>query len=164
MKQLLLSLAFTILSLGAWAQIETANLDVALEQAQDYKEQETLVIDCINWWQTTPVGEQADLRKKVNAFLFRWMSGSPTVSLELREEFLAPDCPECLMAFMAGWTKYSLENNYAKDQVACTLAGIVYTIDFYEKNRKHLAKNNRIQQFIKMQKKGKLESYIQSKF
>jgi hypothetical protein len=99
----------------------------------------------------------------VNAYLMQWMTGTPTVSIEVSQAvapFMA--CADCLMAFLAGWTKYRLENDYSKDRLAGTMAGITHTIAFYESNKKALGRKAEIEKLIKKNKKGELEGYIKS--
>ena len=94
----------------------------------------------------------------------KWMSGSPTVSIELVSGIVPLDCADCLMSFMSGWTKYSLENDYSKNKVECAVAGAENAIEFYEKNKSELGKNSDMEKLIKQKKKGKLKKYIESKF
>lgn len=138
--------------------------DVKLETAQDYKDKEQLVLKSIQWLANTPINQQIDERKKVNTFLIQWLTGSPSVSIELRSEFLPDNCADCMMSFMAGWTKYSLENDYSKDKVACAIAGINSVIALYEKNKESLGRNADIEKMIKRKKKEKLQKYVEGVF
>lgn len=144
-------------------EVEIPN-NVKLEKAEDYKENEQLVLKSIAWMQNTPLDENPLKRKQVNAFLLKWMTGSPTVSIELVSGIVPVECGDCLLTFMYGWTKYSLENNYAKDKIDCAVAGAEHTIEFYKKNKDALGKQSDIEKLIKRKKKGKLRKYIKSKF
>lgn len=144
-------------------ELEIPN-DLSLVTADDYKKTESLVLKATEWLAQTPVGEHPNTRIAVNGFLMKWMSGSPTVTIALVEGIVPLDCADCLMVFMSGWTKYSLEHNYSKDNTACAVAGAEHAIRFYEKNKAALGKNADMEKLIKLQKKGKLESYIASKF
>ena len=138
--------------------------DLKLENAQDYKETEQLVLNSTQWLLKTPISENPKKRKEINAFLMKWISGSPSVSIELVSGIIPLDCADCLMSFMSGWTKYSLENDYSKDKVECGVAGAENAIEFYKKNKSELGKNSDMEKLIKQQKKGKLQKYIKSKF
>lgn len=138
--------------------------DLKFENAEDYKKTEPLVLRATEWLVKTPVSENPDKRKEINAFLMKWMSGSPTVSIELVSGIVPLDCADCLMSFMSGWTRYSLENNYSKNKVDGAVAGAENAIEFYLNNKSELGKNSDMEKLIKQQKKGKLPEYIESKF
>ncbi len=138
--------------------------DLKLETDEDYKGTEPLVIDAIEWLQNTPITQNPAKRKEVNAFLFIWVSGSPTVSIQLVSGLTPTDCAECLLIFMGGWTKYSLENDYSDDNVLCALAGVEAMIELYEKNKSTLGKQSDIEKMIKRKKKGKLKEFVASQF
>jgi len=144
-------------------EVEIPN-DLKLENKEDYKKTEQLVLSSTEWLLKTPISESPAKRKKINAFLMKWMSGSPTVSIELVSGIVPLECADCLMTFMSGWTKYSLENDYSKNKVDCAFAGAENAIEFYEKNKSELGKNSDMEKLIKRKKKGKLKKYITSKF
>ncbi|WP_422083759.1 hypothetical protein [Ulvibacterium sp.] len=144
-------------------QVEIPN-DLKLENADDYQKTEQLVLNSTDWLLETPISEYPKKRKEINAFLMKWMSGSPTVSIELVSGIVPLDCADCLMSFMSGWTKYSLENNYSKNKVACAVAGAENAIEFYEKNKSGLGRNSDMEKLKKQQNKENLKKYIESKF
>ena len=138
--------------------------DYKFETKEDYPRYEQDVINGINWLLETPLTREQAKRKEVNAFLMKWITGSPSVSIELRQEIVTfMDCADCLMAFLGGWTKYALETKDYSSKLKGNLAGIESVIAFYQKNREVLGKNKAIQKYIKLQKKNKLEDHIQSK-
>lgn len=160
-KSIVLFLLF--LGLGLSAQEFNVPSNVSYETEADYSKQEPLVLKAIEWLMATPFSDQQVKRRAVNAYLMQWMTGTPNVTIEISQA-VAPfmECADCLMAFLSGWTKYSLENEYSKDRFAGTMAGINHTITFYESNKKALGRNAEIEKLIKKNKKGELESYIQS--
>jgi len=158
----LIFLLFVSTSLLA-QEVEIPN-DIKLENAEDYQKTEKLVLNSTEWLLKTPVSENPEKRKEINAFLMKWMSGSPSVSIELVSGIVPLDCGDCLMSFMSGWTKYSLENEYSKNKIECAVAGAENAIEFYEKNKSELEKNSDMEKLKKQQKKGKLKKYIESKF
>jgi len=160
--KMLICLLFVSTSLLA-QEVEIPN-DLKLENAEDYKKTEQLVLNSTEWLLKTPISENQSKRKEINAFLMKWMSGSPTVSIELVSGIVPLDCADCLMSFMSGWIKYSLENNYSKDKVECAVAGAENAVEFYKKNKSELGKNSDMEKLMKQQKKGKLKKYIKSKF
>ena len=149
MKKLLIIAIFIFIGKNMNAQEVVIPDNIKLETEEDFKQNESLVLASIEWIQNTPLDQEKAKRKQINAFLMQWMSGSPTVSIKLVQGLVPLECAECLMSFMSGWTKYSLENNYSKDDEKCTLKGVESTIAFYEKNKSELGKNADIEKLIK---------------
>lgn len=117
-----------------------------LEKAEDYAPLEKEVVDAINWLYETPINEQSQKRKDVNAFVFTWLSGSPYVHLKIKPEivtFLDSSTPDFLIMFMGGWAKFSIESKEYDDKINGSLAGIEMVIAFYEKKQKLVAKRQR---------------------
>lgn len=163
MKSKIILLLFLFLNVGLIAQEFEVPVNISFDSEADYANYEQEVIKAIEWSFSTPVSEQQGKRKAVNAFLMQWMTGSPTVTLEISQAIVPfMDCPDCLMAFLNGWTKYSLENDYSKDRLTGVMAGTYHTIAFYERNKKELGRNPEIEKLIRKQKKGELESHIKS--
>ena len=163
MKKIKMLICLLFISTGLFAQkVEIPN-DLKLETAEDYKKTEQLVLNSSEWLLKTPISENPDKRKKISAFLMQWMSGSPTVTIELVSGIVPLDSPDYLMLFMSGWTKYSLENEYSKNKVECAFAGAENAIAFYLKNKSELGKSSEMEKLIKQQKKGSLKKYIESK-
>jgi hypothetical protein len=63
--------------------------------------------------------------------------------------------------FMAGWIRYSLQNNYSKDQVQGTLAGIRCAAKVYKAGE--LKKDKEMQKLIDLDAKGELENWVKEK-
>lgn len=160
--KILILLLFVSTSLFA-QEVEIPS-NVKLESTEDYKNTEGLVLNSTDWLLKTPISEKTEKRKEINAFLMKWMTGSPSVSIELVSGIVPLDCPDCLLSFMSGWTKYSLENNYSNNKIDGALAGAENAIAFYVNNKTVLGKNPDMEKLIKHQKKGKLRKYIKSKF
>ena len=143
---------------------ESNNENIQLKTKEDYAKYEQDVINGYNWLVKTPVGENRQRRKEISAFLMKWMTGSPNVSLELSEKIVTyMDCGECLMIFMSGWTNYALTTKDFNNKLKGNLAGTKSVIEFYKKNKKSLGKNKAIEKFIKLDNKNELEDYIKSK-
>lgn len=144
-------------------EIEIPN-NLKLETPEDFKKTEQLVLNSIDWLQKTLVSENPIKRKEINAFLIKWMTGTPTMTIKLVSGIVPLDCPDCLMSFMNGWTKYCLENNYSENTTECALAGAENAIAFYKKNKPEIGKNSDMEKLIKQKNKGKLKKYVESKF
>jgi hypothetical protein len=161
MKKISLSMMLVSFGLAANAQQFELPVGYKLEKAEDYRRYEREVIQAIDWIIGTPLGQMDGNRKEVNAFLLQWMSGSPIVHLEIKQEIVTfIDSPDLLMIFMGGWTKYSLESKDFHNKVEGSLAGVEAVITFYEKNRQSLKRDKAVEKYIKLKQSGKLKSYI----
>ena len=153
-----------LISAQSFAQEFQVPENYAFNTKEDYYTYEKDVIEGINWLVNTPVSSNTAKRKEVNAFLMQWLSGSPYVTIELSQDIITfTDCPDCLMVFLGGWTKYALETKDNSNKIKGNLAGIESLIEFYKKNQDALGKNKAIQKYIKLQEKAKLLKYIESK-
>lgn len=162
MRAIILTLIFTSISLGLFSQDFEVPKDYKLDKAEDYAAYEADVINCFDWLMETPLNEQKAKRKEANAFLFVWLSGSPNVQIELKQDVVtfAGTSPDLMLIFMGGWAKYSLESQDFTDKVAANLAGIESVIEFYKANRKVMSKDKNVEKYIKMKDKGTLDEYI----
>ena len=132
-----------------------------LETAEDYAKYEQLVINGHNWLLNTPVEQEVAKRKEINGFLVQWISGSPSVSVEITESIVTYlGCPDCLMMFMSGWTAKALESGDFDNKFEGNLAGTESVIAFYKSNKKVLGKNKAIEKLAKLKEKGKLKDFI----
>ncbi|MBB4036012.1 hypothetical protein GGR21_001913 [Dysgonomonas hofstadii] len=135
------------------------------DNKEDYSAYEPEVKETINWILQTPLGKEESKRKDANTFLIAWLTGSPAVSVDVNTDFITffKANAELLVIYIAGWTKYSLENNYSKDKLQGYKAGIEASVEFYKKNKSYLKKDKEIEKFEKLIEKGKLEEEIKKK-
>ncbi len=126
----------------------------------EFKASEKNVIASIEWLENTPINEQRKTRDFQNAALLAWITNSPTVTIELNGDILnfIKKNPDLLIIFMGGWTRYSLQNNYSKDVVPGTLAGLRSVIKVYKTGL--LKKDKSLQMYVDLEEKGELETYV----
>jgi hypothetical protein len=153
---------FISVSFSAIAQEVTIPKNLELKVAADYTKTEKLVLESIDWLYNTPVTENKLKRLELTAFVLKWAGGSPTVTIDLVDGVSPLKSEDCLLMFIGGWIKHSLENN-SKDKVDCAVAAVEYTIEFYKKNKKAIGKQSEMKKLMKRQKKGTLREFIASK-
>lgn len=138
--------------------------NITMVTEQDYKNYETDVVNAITWLENTPVNQQSAKRKEVNSFLLQWMTGTPTISMELGEfqTGLTADNPDLLIMYLGGWSKFAIENPAEKDnKLMANLAGVKSVINLYSKNlSKGISKNKKIEKLLKMDE-SELQTYVQ---
>lgn len=162
LKTTLAALTLCVMSTVAFSQDFEVPANFQPKNESDYAKYESDVLKCIQWLAQTPANEQTEKQKDANAFLLKWMAGSPTVHIEVKQEIVTfMDTSELLMIFMGGWTKYTLESKDADNKVNCSMAGVEAVIEYYTKNKAVLSKNKAVEKYIKMKEKGTLKEYIQ---
>jgi hypothetical protein len=162
MKKLLTLLCFIIASTNAFAQDFTVPAIDGLKTEADYARYEKDVIACANWLENTPLNQDRDKRVSANTFMIKWISGSPSVSIALDANVvskLADKNEQLLVLFMAGWTRYALENNYSKDNQKGYLEGLKSLINVYKKGI-DIKKDKDVEKFVELHDKGELEAWI----
>lgn len=161
-KILLLSIALLFAS-GIFAQEFEVPKDYKLVIAEDYAPYEQDIIKCVDWLTKTPLNEQTEKRKEANAFLLKWIEGSPNVLIEIKGEIITfmGSSPDLLMIFLGGWTKYSLESRDFENKVEGNMAGLEAIIDFYIKNKKIMSKDKNVEKYIKMKKNDTLKAFVE---
>ena len=164
MKTILLIITLLFSISQSFSQEYSIPKDYNFKTKDDYVKYEKHIIEGVNWLLKSPLTSEKTKRKEINAFIMKWMTGSPTVSIELSQDIVTfMDCPDCLMLFMGGWTKHVIETKDNSNKSKGNLAGILAVIEFYNLNKAALGKNKAIEKYIKIQTKGTLEKYIDSK-
>ena len=67
------------------------------------------------------------------------------------------------MMFLAGWTKLAIQSDTKVSNVEGSIQGVKDVIALYQKNKAYIGKNKAIEKYIKLDNKGKLETYLASK-
>jgi len=162
MKKLFGILMFSILAFSLVAQEFEVPKNCILSKEEDYAKYEGDILKGIDWLLKTPISSQPEKRREVNTFVITWLTGSPTVTVNIKPEivnFMKPN-PDLLMVFMCGWTKYSIETKDNNNTAMGNQKGIEAVIEFYIKNKEYLKKDNNVEKYIKLKENGKLEEYI----
>jgi len=166
MKKTLFYLLFSIVCITIHGQNNTPKYNIPDDYKfvlpEDYTAYEPQIKEVINWYLWRSMGFDASKRQNAGAFFIQWLIGAPNITVEVDEKIVnfVPNNPELLVPFMMGWTQYALENNYSKDRVQGYIAGINTVIEYYNKNKGFLKKDKNIEEYEKMIKKKRLESYV----
>lgn len=126
-----------------------------------YLKSEKNVLATINWLENTPLNQDAEKHKQQFSLLTGWVMNSPTIDLTLDEGVVTftKENKELLTFFMAGYTKYALENNHSKDEVQGSIAGVRSAIKVYKKGV-GLKKDAAMDKLVQLENKGELEKWV----
>jgi len=154
---LLLSYGLTI------AQTYSPPKDYELKKNEDYAKYEPDVIEAFDFLMEARPLKNVSKRKAAMRFIIEWATGSPNVTITLFEGLNPSMDGEYLCILFGGWIKTALT---ADDEITTYdgyLGGINAVLDYYAKNKEILGTSKSIEKFVKLKKKGKLESFIKSK-
>ncbi len=157
-------LFFALLAAGRlFGQAFEVPAHYAFRTKADYTKYEPEVIQAVNWLEVTPLNQQADKRKEVSAFLFKYLEGSPTVTIELHDLVLELNKknPDLLMVFMAGWAKRKLENPSQTDKLKLNTAGVQSVLKVYQLGG--AARDKSLEELTKLAGDSELEAWVRSK-
>jgi hypothetical protein len=136
--------------------------NIRLQSAEDYAKAEPEVLRCIAYLDTVSLDEE-NARSGANRFLITWLSGSPTVNVEINPYLmkLVDRNKELLSIFMGGWTKYSIQNPIDKNKIKGHLAGLSAIIQAY-KLGKGVKKDTSLEEIVSADQNGNLSSWLQA--
>jgi hypothetical protein len=163
--QLTILLALLITGFKATAQNSPVPAGYSLKEKDDYAKYAPDVIKTIDWLQETPWADVPDKKKEANAFVVAWITGSPTVNLNINSDDIMKLCTkngELLMSFIGGYVKYYLQNKDGSESLA-NLAGVKAILTKYQSQPDHIQDDN-VDHLIQMQKDGKLDDWVKTSF
>ncbi|WP_165043048.1 hypothetical protein [Dysgonomonas sp. ZJ709] len=162
MKRILSLLLFSFTCTVLFSQNYNVPKDYKFVIAEDYKTYEPQIKETMEWLLQTSLGQDSKKRQEANAFFIAWLTGEPDIKVNIHPKVVnfMDGNPELLIPFMIGWSKYALDNNYSKDNIAGNMAGIEATVTFYRKNRGYLKQDKNIEKYEKLIEKGNLEKEI----
>lgn len=155
----------TIISADIITELIEVLPDSTMHISKPYKELEPQLLADIDWLNYTPLNDKRnDVRNEKSRFVLMWVSGSPYVSVGVDERIMkfAKVSSWTLLAYMMGWTKYSLEHNNDNDEVKCTVAGLTNAIEFYRRNKDFTSKDKEMERLSKIMDEGKLGEYVKT--
>jgi biopolymer transport protein ExbD len=159
MKILLSTILLVFSSLTLFAQ-QAELLTELPETKEDFIASEKKVIASIDWLENTPLNEDKEKHQQLFTLLTAWAINSPTVTIEVNANIIkfSDKNSELLIFYMAGWTKYALQNNYSKDVLQGNLAGLRSAIKVFKTGA--LKKDKFMQKLVDIEAKGELEKWV----
>ena len=153
-------LGFLLLSFTAVAQDFEVPAQLPVTKDEFVKSEPDFIL-AAKWLESNPLGTQEVKTKKMNAWVLAWITNSPTVTVEIRSFVtkIFDKNTQLLMVFMAGYSRYCLENNYSSDQLKANTAGVKSAISCYNLGG-DVKKNKTLSAAIDADKEGKLEDWV----
>lgn len=151
--------------LALYLPVKAQNYEVpknySLVNKEDYAPFEQDILKTISWLAQTPWTIDVDKRHEANAFLLKWLMGSPDVSVEVSsvEMLLTKKNPELLMTYMGTYAKYVIEHKGTPDMKTARITAIRAIIDKYNAEPTRV-KDKAIEKLIKIDEQGKLDEWL----
>ncbi|MCL9806302.1 hypothetical protein NAT51_12260 [Flavobacterium amniphilum] len=165
MKKLLVSTALCLfISIAATAQTSfEVPQNVVLETPADFTKYEADVINASKWLEETNLDKETEKRQDVNTFLLQWITGSPTVSVEINDYLgkIYGDNTQLLAIYLGSYSRHFLENKNSATASSATKAGIISMITVYKKGIS-IVKSKEMEKVIKFYDQNKLDEYLKN--
>lgn len=167
MKTILLSFVWSlsiILSANAQTSFELPD-NIELKVKEDYAKYEPSIIAAAKWIEETDLDKEVAKRKRVNAFIVQWVTGSPTVSVSISERLgkIYGNNAELLVIYIASYSRHYIENKTSASAFSATKAGLTSIMNVYKK-KINISKSKEMEKIIKLNEENKLDAYIQEHF
>lgn len=163
MKSIVLFYCIFLCSLTAVFSQELPNLKhVKITKRAHFKEVEPIVLKVTNYLFATPVNHKNDSRKEAGQFLIKWMNDTPfdTFILEEKETNFFNTDTELMLMYMAGLTKYTLENKSITSQKEKILGAMQLILPYLDKQDDKKSWSKELWQLVDSYKTNKLEAFL----
>lgn len=159
----LLCLLILFTSTVAFSQ-ELPNLKhIKLRKRAHFKEVEPVVLKVTDYLFATPVDHKNDSRKEAGQFLIRWMNDTPfdTFILEERETNFFNTDTELMLMYMAGLTKFTLENKAITQQKEKILGAMQIVLPYLDRQDNKKTWSKELWQLVDSYKNNKLDIFLE---
>lgn len=106
---------------------------------EQYEKDEQKILNVINWLEDNPFTEEKELRKLANAYVLRWFTGVPYITLDISTDFVLGDYKKVndesgliLTSFMYAKGAYLIKHKDNPDELEANIAGVESALRIYE--------------------------------
>lgn len=133
-----------------------------LETAADYETLKPVIIQSLKWLLKTPLEEEINLRAKHSAFVLIWLSGNPTVLINIDSNAMPfMETHENLFyTFMQGMALYQIDHPEITDPVKLHTYGMKSVAKMVERSHK-IDMDSSLRKIMKAYRKNELKSYTE---
>ncbi|RZK56756.1 MAG: hypothetical protein EOO87_04660 [Pedobacter sp.] len=163
MKTSILIFLFSFAILSSATAQDLPNLkSIKLNKNAHFKGTEPIVLKVVSYLFTTPIDKKNKQRTEAGQFLIKWMNGTPDYTFYLEEketDFFNTDADFTLM-YMAGLTKYKLENPTISDRNSLSIGAMQLTLPYLLKQENKTRWSAKLWQLNDANQKGKLKEFL----
>lgn len=162
MKKLIFFLGLCITCFYASAQQLPKLKQVKLNKKSQFKAAEAITHQVVDYLFETPISRKNKYRSEAGQFLLEWMHGTPDYIFNLEEKetnFFNTDSDLMLM-YMAGLTKFALENPTVKDPKDMTIGALRIVLPYLNQQENKKSWSAALWQLNDANQRGKLETFL----
>jgi hypothetical protein len=158
------SIFFLIQSANAQKEFNLPE-NIRLRDKEDYAKYEKLVIEASIWLEKTDMDKDVEKRKKIEAFVIKWVDGTPAFTLNLAYpvSILSDRNPELLAIYIASYARNIIENKKKADSFNAIKAGLKSITIVYKKGI-DVSRNKELEKMGKFTSDTQWDDYIVTTF
>lgn len=162
MRKGLLFIFLIFIGLSSFSQILPNFKQIKLNKRVHFKEAEPAINLTIAYLFNTPIDKKNKARAEAGQFLLKWMNGTPdyTFYLEEKETSYFNTDADLMLMYMAGLTKFSLENRDVKDQKIKILGALNIVLPYLNHQEDKKTWGTDLWQLNEAHLKGKLSTFL----
>ncbi|TCC88199.1 hypothetical protein EZ428_20980 [Pedobacter frigiditerrae] len=166
MKKVILLFLFSLNICYSFSQELPHLKNIKLNKKSHFKGTETLVFKVTDYLFQTPIDKKNKSRTEAGQFLLKWMNGTPyyTFYLEEKETNFFNTDSDLMLMYMAGLTKFTLDNPSIKDQKTLILGTMGIVLPYLNKQENKTNWSKELWQLNDANQKGKLQEYLYQDF
>jgi hypothetical protein len=136
-----------------------------LRTKQDFIKYEPVMIQAAKWLEETDLNQEAEKRKKVNAFVVQYISDCPTIKITVDDALVKvyDKNSQLLSIYLANYAKEFIEHKATATKFSATKAGLLSMMAVYSK-KIDMVKSKELDKLINLQEVNLLDDYIKDKF
>ena len=136
-----------------------------LRTKQDFIKYEPAMIQAAKWLEETDLNQEAEKRKKVNAFVVQYISDCPTIKVTVDDALVKvyDKNSQLLSIYLANYAKEFIEHKTTATKFSATKAGLLSMMAVYSK-KIDMVKSKELDKLINLQEVNLLDDYIKDKF
>ena len=160
-KVLLFFLLFTSISFSYSQELPDIK-SIKLNKKSHFKDNEPTILKVVNYLFETPIDKKNRDRADAGQFLIKWMNGTPeyTFYLEEKETNYFDTDADLMLMYMAGLTKFTLENKAIKNQKELVLGTMKLILPYLNNQDDKKSWSKDLWQLNEANKKDKLEQFL----
>lgn len=143
----------------------TVPQDAVLKSQADFDKYGAAIIKAATWLEMTDLDKETEKRKQINAFVLEWVSGCPTITIEINKQLakIYGSNGQLLGVYLASYAKNFLEQKSNATTFSATKAGLISMMTVYKKGIA-ISRSKEMDKLILFTADNKLDDYIKSKF
>lgn len=162
MKSILTTTLVILLSASAFfARAQERPGFPELKVKEDYAQSEAFFLQVTEWLTQTDLNTQDELRMQSNAFIMKWIMGSPTVNVGIGDYLLRlfDKNPQLFAIYMANNASFCISNKENKNIMDAVKAGLQAVVTVYRKGM-GIKRSKALDKLTAAVDSNELEAYI----